>query len=81
METVLRMADLFTAREWCRAAGVYLFEYPDVYAPQGTFVMIDPATGRRSARVVTFLDASGSFSITQMLSEMLAEIRGTEAEA
>jgi hypothetical protein len=59
---------------------VELIEYPDIYAAQDLFVMRDPASGRRSSRTVTLEEAEGFFLICPMLYEMLAEIRGTEAD-
>lgn len=78
--TILRPGDVSFARDWCRRHGVDLIEYPDIYAGQNLFVMRDPASGLRSSRTVTLEEAKGPFLICPMLSEMLAEIRGTEEE-
>lgn len=78
--TILRPGDMSFARSWCRRHGVELIGYPDIYASQDIFVMRDPVTGRRSSRMVTLEEALGPFLISPMLHEMLAEIRGTEAD-
>lgn len=78
--TILRPGDVIFARDWCRRHGVELIECPDIYALQDLFVMRDPASGRRSSRTVTPEEAKGPFVIGPMLPEMLAEIRGTEAD-
>lgn len=83
METllsILRPGDVSFARAWCLRHGVELIEYPDICAAQDLFVMRDPVTGCRSSRTVTLEEANGPFLIDPMLHEMLAEIRGTEAD-
>ena len=84
METLLdllRPGDIDVARAWCLRHGVELIALPDYYAATVLFTMRDPKTSNTASRVIYQPPGPGPHLITSVLPEMLAEIRGTEAEA
>ena len=70
----------YACRRFCQENGVDLYEYPARVDPTELLVMKDPVTGGRANRTVSFWDMLNPSAVEKMLREMLAEIRGTEAD-
>lgn len=80
MGAILCEDEFMLAREWCLKAGVELVVYPLFKECADLLVMRDPVTRLTADRRLYALEPDGQLT-EQLLSEMLAEIRGTEAEA
>ena len=65
---------------FCKENRVDLYEYPARVDPTELLVMKDPVTGGRANRTISFWDMLNPPAVEKMLREMLAEIRGTEAD-
>lgn len=65
---------LITCRRFCQENRVDLYEYPARVDPTELLVMLDPVTGQRASRTISY-DEMLNPSVEKMLQEMLQEIR------
>ena len=70
----------YALSRFCQENHVDLYEYPAIVDPTELLVMKDPVTGGRANRTISFWDMLNPSAVEKMLCEMLAEIRGTEAD-